>query len=65
MRPKGGSKIFSILVKNVFDGKGTGYVSYFDFDGDSIIAVPFPLKIHDSKKIVQRTDQPADGQNLI
>jgi len=25
-------------------------VSYFDFDGDSIIAVPFPLKIHDSKK---------------
>ena len=43
MRPKGG---------------GTDYVSYFDCDSDSIISMPFPLKIHDLKK------NKRNGQNL-
>ena len=51
-------KLFSIF-------RGTGYVSYFDCDINSMISMLFPLKFRGLKKKCvthQPTDGPTDGR---
>ena len=56
------------MFKNVFfNGLGTGYISYFYWDSDSMISMLFPLEFRGLKKTQYGptngpTDRPTDGQ---